>query len=180
MSLSRRSPLHPASWGSSTSARRRKPLRCACPGDSGMPLALSGMVYNTRGAVVPEAKVEIWQTDNSGHYDVEGYPYRGARTRAERRLHHPVGHAGTLPDTRMPTPELPHYSAGAQDADHTVILRHRSGIRRQLRQELHSRSAHHQPRVGASGAPLSCATVVGGKLWICSADGKTLTLSQYE
>jgi hypothetical protein len=46
------------------------------PGDSAMPLAISGMVYNTRGEVVPEAKVEIRQTDNSGHCGVEGYRYR--------------------------------------------------------------------------------------------------------
>ncbi|MGA2371439.1 MAG: hypothetical protein ABSG11_12300 [Candidatus Korobacteraceae bacterium] len=46
------------------------------PGDSGMPLTVSGVVYNTRGEVVPEAKVEIWQTDNFGHYDIEGYRYR--------------------------------------------------------------------------------------------------------
>lgn len=46
------------------------------PGDAGMPLALTGVVYNTRGEIVPDAKVEIWQTDNAGHYDVEGYRYR--------------------------------------------------------------------------------------------------------
>jgi len=45
-------------------------------GDSGMPLAVSGVVYNTRGEVVPDAKVEIWQTDYDGHYDIEGYRYR--------------------------------------------------------------------------------------------------------
>jgi len=46
------------------------------PGDSGMPLALGGMVYDVRGEVVPDAKLEIWQTDNDGHYDIEGYRYR--------------------------------------------------------------------------------------------------------
>ena len=46
------------------------------PGDSGMPLALAGAVYNTRGESVPNAKLEIWQTDNDGHYDIEGYRYR--------------------------------------------------------------------------------------------------------
>jgi hydroxyquinol 1,2-dioxygenase len=46
------------------------------PGESGMPLAVSGVVYNTRGQVVPNAKVEIWQTDNAGRYDIEGYRYR--------------------------------------------------------------------------------------------------------
>jgi catechol 1,2-dioxygenase len=49
-------------------------LRAA--GDTGMPLALSGIVYNTRGEVVPDAKLEIWQTDNDGHYDIEGFRYR--------------------------------------------------------------------------------------------------------
>lgn len=49
-------------------------LRAA--GDSGMPLALSGTIYDVRGAVVPDAKLEIWQTDNDGHYDIAGYRYR--------------------------------------------------------------------------------------------------------
>lgn len=30
-----------------------------------------------------------------------------------------------------------------------------------------------------SDSPLTCGGVVGGKLWVCSADGKTLTMSQY-
>ncbi len=46
------------------------------PGDAGMPLALSGVVYDTRGEVVPDAKVEIWQTDIDGHYDIDGYRFR--------------------------------------------------------------------------------------------------------
>jgi protocatechuate 3,4-dioxygenase beta subunit len=46
------------------------------PGDSGMPLTISGVVYDVRGGIVPDAKVEIWQTDNDGHYDIEGYRYR--------------------------------------------------------------------------------------------------------
>jgi protocatechuate 3,4-dioxygenase beta subunit len=46
------------------------------PGDAGMPLQIFGIVYDTRGEIVPNAKVEIWQTDNDGHYDIEGYRYR--------------------------------------------------------------------------------------------------------
>jgi len=46
------------------------------PGDPGMPLVVSGVVYDTRGEIIPDAKVEIWQTDNDGRYDVEGYRYR--------------------------------------------------------------------------------------------------------
>lgn len=45
-------------------------------GDAGMPLTVAGGVYDTRGDLVPEAKVEVWQTDNAGHYDNEGYRYR--------------------------------------------------------------------------------------------------------
>ena len=46
------------------------------PNDPGMPLAISGVVYDTRGDVVPDAKLEIWHTDYLGHYDNEGYRYR--------------------------------------------------------------------------------------------------------
>lgn len=46
------------------------------PGDAGMPLTLSGVVYDVRGEVVSDAKLEIWQTDNAGHYDIDGYRYR--------------------------------------------------------------------------------------------------------
>lgn len=45
-------------------------------GDAGMALSLSGVVYDTRGDIVPDAKVELWQTDNDGHYDIEGYRFR--------------------------------------------------------------------------------------------------------
>jgi protocatechuate 3,4-dioxygenase beta subunit len=44
--------------------------------DPGMPLAVSGVVYDVRGAIVPDVKLEIWQTDYLGHYDNSGYRYR--------------------------------------------------------------------------------------------------------
>jgi protocatechuate 3,4-dioxygenase beta subunit len=47
------------------------------PGDPGIPLTLSGQVFDTRGNVVPDAVIEIWQTDHLGYYDVDGYRYRG-------------------------------------------------------------------------------------------------------
>lgn len=46
------------------------------PNDPGMPLSISGGLYDTRGEMVQDAKVEIWQTDNDGHYDNVGYRYR--------------------------------------------------------------------------------------------------------
>lgn len=48
------------------------------PNDPGLPLAVSGLVYNTRGDILPGAKVEVWQTDHLGHYDLTGYRYRAA------------------------------------------------------------------------------------------------------
>jgi protocatechuate 3,4-dioxygenase beta subunit len=47
------------------------------PGDSGIPLNLSGQVFDTRGDIVPGAIIEIWQTNHTGYYDLEGYRYRG-------------------------------------------------------------------------------------------------------
>lgn len=48
------------------------------PNDPGLPLAVGGAVYNTRGDILPGAKVEIWHTDHIGHYDLSGYRYRAA------------------------------------------------------------------------------------------------------
>src|SRR3974377_952175 len=46
------------------------------PGDAGMPMALSGVVYDTRGEVVPDANIDIWHTENAGFYDIDGYRLR--------------------------------------------------------------------------------------------------------
>ncbi len=49
------------------------------PGDPGIPLTLSGQVFDTRGDIVTDATIEIWQTNHQGYYDVDGYRYRGKR-----------------------------------------------------------------------------------------------------
>jgi len=46
------------------------------PGDAGFPLHVSGKVYNTRGDVVEGARVDLWQADHAGKYDVVGFRYR--------------------------------------------------------------------------------------------------------
>jgi protocatechuate 3,4-dioxygenase beta subunit len=46
------------------------------PRDPGLPLAVSGVVYSEKGSVIPDASIEVWQTDHLGHYDLEGYRYR--------------------------------------------------------------------------------------------------------
>jgi protocatechuate 3,4-dioxygenase beta subunit len=49
------------------------------PGDPGIPLTLSGQVFDTRGDIVTDTTIEIWQTNHQGYYDVDGYRYRGKR-----------------------------------------------------------------------------------------------------
>jgi protocatechuate 3,4-dioxygenase beta subunit len=45
-------------------------------GDPGLPLAVTGAVYNTRGEVLPGAKIDVWQANHQGRYDIIGYRYR--------------------------------------------------------------------------------------------------------
>jgi protocatechuate 3,4-dioxygenase beta subunit len=46
------------------------------PGDPGLQLLVAGAVYNIRGETLPMAKVDVWQADHLGHYDITGYRYR--------------------------------------------------------------------------------------------------------
>ena len=46
------------------------------PGDPGIPLKVMGNIVNTRGESVTGARVDIWQADHNGRYDVQGYRYR--------------------------------------------------------------------------------------------------------
>src|SRR5690242_11241815 len=47
-------------------------------GDAGLPLTVSGTVTSTRGDALARAKIEIWQADHHGLYDLEGYRFRAA------------------------------------------------------------------------------------------------------
>lgn len=44
--------------------------------DIGLPLSVSGRVFDIRGNPLTDAVVEVWQTDHLGHYDLDGYRYR--------------------------------------------------------------------------------------------------------
>ena len=58
--------------------KRRAPqtTHLRAPGDPGLPLAVSGRVFDTRGNRIEGAKLEIWHADHLGHYDLDGYRYR--------------------------------------------------------------------------------------------------------
>lgn len=45
-------------------------------GEPGFPLRVSGKITNTRGQKVQGVRVELWQADYKGLYDVQGYRYR--------------------------------------------------------------------------------------------------------
>jgi protocatechuate 3,4-dioxygenase beta subunit len=46
------------------------------PSDPGLPLAVTGRIFNTRGETLAGAQVEVWHADHFGHYDLDGNRYR--------------------------------------------------------------------------------------------------------
>ncbi len=51
-------------------------LRAA--GDPGLPLTVTGRVITIHGEAMPDAKIEVWQANHGGLYDLDGYRYRAA------------------------------------------------------------------------------------------------------
>jgi protocatechuate 3,4-dioxygenase beta subunit len=51
-------------------------LRAA--GDRGLPLSVTGRVITVHGEPVQGAKIEVWQANDDGMYDLEGYRYRAS------------------------------------------------------------------------------------------------------
>jgi protocatechuate 3,4-dioxygenase beta subunit len=49
-------------------------LRAA--GDPGLPLTVTGRVITVHGEAVPDAKIEVWQANHGGLYDLDGYRFR--------------------------------------------------------------------------------------------------------
>jgi protocatechuate 3,4-dioxygenase beta subunit len=44
--------------------------------EPGLPLTVNGAVFGTHGDSLPGAKIEIWQADHRGLYDLDGYRFR--------------------------------------------------------------------------------------------------------
>jgi len=51
--------------------------RLSRPDDPGLPLSVSGTVFDVNAEALPNAKLEVWQADPFGRYDNEGFHYRG-------------------------------------------------------------------------------------------------------
>jgi protocatechuate 3,4-dioxygenase beta subunit len=56
--------------------RAPKTTRLRGTGDPGVPLSVKGHVIGGNGNPVPEAVIEVWQANDAGLYDLEGYRYR--------------------------------------------------------------------------------------------------------
>ena len=48
------------------------------PNEPGLPVTVSGRVFDTRGDILAGAKIEIWQANHFGLYDLDGYRYRAS------------------------------------------------------------------------------------------------------
>jgi protocatechuate 3,4-dioxygenase beta subunit len=76
-------PRRPTPWGELGPFYKRKApgdshLRRS--GDAGLPIAVTGAVFNTRGEALQGASIEIWQADHHGIYDLDGYRFRATLT----------------------------------------------------------------------------------------------------
>ena len=72
-------PLKPTAWDEIGPFYKREAPQSAQlsrPGDLGLPVRVSGKVFDTRGDVLSGAKIEIWQANHQGLYDLDGYSYR--------------------------------------------------------------------------------------------------------
>ncbi len=78
--LRHRRPTPPNEIGPFYKKRSPETAMLRAPGDPGMPLAVSGQVFNTRADTLPDAVIEVWQADHLGHYDLGGYRYRAKLT----------------------------------------------------------------------------------------------------
>ncbi len=69
----------PTAWNELGPFYRRQAPRTAhlrAPGDPGLPVAVSGQVFDARGSLLDGATLEIWHANHLGHYDIEGNRYR--------------------------------------------------------------------------------------------------------
>jgi len=74
-------PLKPTQWNEiGPFYKRLAPANAKLrqPNDPGLPITVSGRVFDTREETLAGAKIEIWQGDHVGLYDLDGYRYRAS------------------------------------------------------------------------------------------------------
>jgi protocatechuate 3,4-dioxygenase beta subunit len=80
MSAQARRPTPHAEIGPFYKKRAPATTMLRAPSDAGLALAVSGRVITVHGEPVPDARVEVWQADHGGLYDLEGYRFRATLT----------------------------------------------------------------------------------------------------
>lgn len=73
------SPRMPTPWNEIGPFYKRKAPHTAQmkrPGDPGLPVSVTGQVFDTKGNELSGATIEIWQANHVGLYDLDGYAYR--------------------------------------------------------------------------------------------------------
>ena|SRR5215472_6524447 len=81
--MSEQKPYKPTPWNEIGPFYKRDAPHSAQlrrPGDPGLPVQVSGRVFDARGKVLSSAKIEIWQANHEGLYDIDGYSYRTTLT----------------------------------------------------------------------------------------------------
>ena len=82
--LAPRRPTPPNALGPFYKKRAPRSSKLAPAGAPGLPLGVSGQVFDTRGAILAGALLEIWHASHAGVYDNQGYLYRGQLTAEEK------------------------------------------------------------------------------------------------
>jgi len=124
------------------------------PGDAGMPLSVSGQVFDVRGEIVPGAKIESGRPITSVTMNLDGYRYRATLIGDSAGKYFfesviPGHYSGSC----VPAHSLPCYRSRPQ-ADHdTALFRDRSGVRRRPQSQLPSRATVGKCRTGAASCP---------------------------
>jgi protocatechuate 3,4-dioxygenase beta subunit len=72
----RRKPTPPNQMGPFFKKRAPRRSQLREPGDPGLPLLVSGTIWNTKGEELPNASLQVWHADHQGKYDLAGYRFR--------------------------------------------------------------------------------------------------------
>lgn len=75
--LAPRRPTPPNDLGPFYKRSAPRSGKLAPQGAPGLPLGVSGQVFDTRGGLLAGALVEVWHASHAGIYDNQGYEYRG-------------------------------------------------------------------------------------------------------